>query len=86
MMAFITGLAEQHFVVCCMLYTLYKQIKNSSEDQRDAISQKTTILQTVNTKDKSNIPGYLKYRDREGIYVLPRSCFIPYLREVDTFL
>ena len=68
-----------------MLHALYKQIKDCSEDQRDALSQRITILQAINIKDKSCIPGYLKYRDRGYMY-FPDPVFIPYLREVDTIL
>ena len=71
--------------LCSMLHTLYKQIKDCSEDQRNILLQKITILQAVNTKDKSCIPGYLKYRDRGYMY-FPDPIFIPYLREVDTIL
>ena len=68
-----------------MLHASYKQIKECSEDQWAAISQKITILQAINTKDKSSIPGYLKYRDRGYMY-FPDPIFIPYLQEVDTVL
>ena len=71
--------------LCSMLHALYKQIKDCSEDQRDALSQRITILQAINIKDKSCIPGYLKYRDRGYMY-FPDPVFIPYLREVDTIL
>ena len=49
--------------LCSMLHALYKQIKDCSEDQRDTLSQRITILQAINIKDKSCIPRYLKYRD-----------------------
>ena len=71
--------------LCNMLRALYKQIKDCSEDQRDILSQKITILQAVNIKDKSCIPGYLKYRDRGYMY-FPDPIFLPYLRKVDTVL
>ena len=71
--------------LCSMLHAVYKQIKDCSEDQRDILSHKITLLQAVNTKDKSCIPGYLKYRDRGYMY-FPDPIFIPYLREVDTVL
>jgi len=47
-----------------MLHLHYKQIKNCSGTQRDQLSQEITILQAINTKDKSKIPKYLKYSDR----------------------
>ena len=71
--------------LCNMLHALYKQIKDCSEDQRDILSQKITILQAVNIKDKSCIPGYLKYRDRGYMY-FPDPIFLPYIRKVDTVL
>lgn len=52
---------------------------------RDNLSQEILILQAINTKDKSNIPDYLKYRDRGYMYFL-HSSFIPFLREVDSIV
>ena len=71
--------------LCSMLYALYKEIKCCSDDSKDAFSQKITILQAVNIKDKSSIPGYLQYRDRGFLY-FPDPVFLPYLREVDAVL
>jgi len=71
--------------LCSMLHALYKQIKDCSEHQRDILCQKITILQAVNIKDKSCIPGYLKYRDRGYMY-FPDPVFLPYLHKVDTVL
>lgn len=71
--------------LCSMLHALYKEIKQCSDDQRNVLSQKITVLQAINTKDKSCIPGYLKYRDRGYMY-FPDPLFIPYIREVDTIL
>ena len=68
-----------------MLHALYKEIKQCSDDQRNVLSQKITVLQAINTKDKSCIPGYLKYRDRGYMY-FPDPLFVPYLREVDMVL
>ena len=71
--------------LCSMLHALYKDIKQCSDDQRNVLSQKITVLQAINTKDKSCIPGYLKYRDRGYMY-FPDPLFVPYLREVDKVL
>ena len=71
--------------LCSMLHALYKEIKQCSDDQRNVLSQKITVLQAINTKDKSCIPGYLKYRDRGYMY-FPDPLFVPYLREVDMVL
>ena len=71
--------------LCSMLHALYKEIKCCSHDHKDALSQKIIILQAINVKDKSCIPGYLQYRDRGFLY-FPDPVFIPYLREVDVVL
>jgi len=39
-------------------------------------------LQAINSKDKSDIPDYLKYRDR-GFMYFPYKSFIPFLKKVD---
>lgn len=68
--------------LCNMLHALYKEIKCCAHDHKDALSQKITILQAINVKDKSCIPGYLQYRDRGFLY-FPDPVFIPYLHKVD---
>ena len=42
-------------------------------------------LYCINTKDKSDIPGYLKYQDCGYMY-FPHKVFIPFLEQVDTSL
>ena len=69
-------------VICEMLKLHYQKIRSCSDEQRDQLSQEICILQAMNTKDKSNIPDYLKYRDR-GFMYFPHSSFIPFLRAVD---
>ena len=54
----------------------------ASSCQRDCLSQEIVILQAINTKDKSTIPEYLKYRD-QGFMYFPHASFIPFLRAVD---
>ena len=68
-----------------MLHALYKEIKCCSNDSKDAFSQKITILQAINIKDKSCIPGYLQYHDRGFLY-FPDPVFLSYLREVNAVL
>jgi len=68
--------------LCDMLHLHYKQIKECSDTQRDQLSQEITILQAINTKDKSKIPEYLKYRDRGYMY-FPHISFVPLIRQVD---
>lgn len=43
------------------------------------------MLQAINCKDKSCIPGYLQYRDKGYMY-FPHSSFIPFLRDLDELL
>jgi len=68
-----------------MLHGLYKEIKCCTDDRIDVLSQKITMLQAINIKDKSCIPGYLQYHDR-GFMYFPDPVFLPYLREVDSIL
>ena len=63
----------------------YTRKSQCSDDQRNVLSQKITVLQAINTKDKLCIPGYLKYRDRGYMY-FPDPLFVPYLHEVDMVL
>ena len=68
--------------ICDMLKLHYKQIRSCSDEQRDCISQEIVVLQAINTKDKSNVPEYLKYRD-QGFMYFPHVTFIPFLKAVD---
>ena len=68
--------------LCDMLHLHYKQIRGCSDAQRDMLSQEITILQAINTKDKSKIPGYLKYRNRGYMY-FPDASFVPFIRQTD---
>jgi len=68
--------------LCDMLHQRYQHIKSCQDTQRDIISQEITILQAINTKDKTKIPQYLRYRDR-GFMYFPDISFIPFLRSVD---
>ena len=52
------------------------------DSQRDNLSQEITVLQAINTKDKTKIPQYLRYRDREFMY-FPDISFILFLRSLD---
>ena len=53
-----------------------------SDDQRDMLSQEIFLLQAMNCKDKTNVPGYLHYREH-GFMYFPEKEFLPLLREVD---
>ena len=48
--------------------------------QRDKLLQEITILQAMVMKDKSNLPHYLKYRDR-GFMYFPNVSFVPLLQK-----
>lgn len=66
--------------LCEMLHRRYKQI--SSAKNKNLMSIEISILQAINTKDKSDIPDYLQYRDR-GFMYFPHKVFIPFLQKVD---
>lgn len=69
--------------LCEMLHRRYDQI--CSAKNKNLMSIEISILQAINTKDKSDIPGYLKYQDRGYMY-FPHKVFIPFLQQVDTSL
>ena len=66
--------------LCEMLHRRYDQIRNSTN--KNLMSIEISLLQAINTKDKSDIPGYLKYQDR-GFMYFPHKVFIPFLQQVD---
>ena len=66
--------------LCEILHNQYKQISSASD--KNLMSIEISLLQTINTKDKSDIPDYLKYRDR-GFMYFPHKVFIPFLQQVD---
>lgn len=43
------------------------------------------ILHAINTKEKSKMPSYLKYRDQGHMYT-PHSGFVSFFREVDNYV
>jgi len=64
--------------ICAMLKHRYKELKNCSRTDRNALSIQISMLQAMKLKDKSGIPNYLKYRDRGYMY-FPHGSFIPFL-------
>ena len=54
--------------ICDMLHLRYKQLTSCSDDICDKLSQEVSILQTINCKDKTCIPGYLCYCDCGFMY------------------
>ena len=63
--------------LCEMLHVQYKRIKTAPLDHKDQILQEITILQAINSKDKSAIPEYMKYRDLGYMY-FPHPTFISF--------
>lgn len=62
--------------LCEMLHRQYKQI--SSTKNNNLMSIEISILQAINTRDKSYIPDYLQYQDR-GFMYFPHKVFTPFL-------
>ena len=69
--------------ICDMLQLRYKQLKSCLDDKQDKLSQEISLLQAINCKDKTTIPGYLHYRDR-GFMYFPDKLFLPLLRKIDS--
>lgn len=69
-------------VISDMVNLRYTNIKKCPSIKKHKISQEITILLSINTKDKSEMPDYLKYRDCGYMYS-PKSSFIPFVRVVD---
>ena len=49
------------------------------------VSLEIEILHAINTKEKSKMPSYLKYRDRGHMY-MPHPDFISFFRDVDNYV
>lgn len=62
--------------LCEMLHRHYNEVSNAKN--KNVMSIEISILQAINTKDKSDIPDYLKYRDRGYMYFL-HKVFFPFL-------
>lgn len=56
--------------------------KGISSASASSISQQIQVLHSINTKEKSSMPSYLKFRDRGFMYT-PHPSFIPFFRGVD---
>lgn len=69
--------------LCEMLHRRYKQICCSSN--KNLMSIEISMLQAINSKDKSDVPQYLQYQDR-GFMYFPHKIFIPFIRKLDTNL
>ena len=59
-----------------------KRSSTSATSSNCNVSHEIKILQSINTKEKSNMPEYLKYRDHGYMYT-PHPSFIPFFRDVD---
>ena len=65
-----------------MLHLRYNATRIKELPSSSFVSQEILILQAINTKDKSSMPEYLRYRDRGYMYT-PHPNFIPFFRDVD---
>ena len=65
-----------------MLHCRYNGIRKCGDEKREIISLEIAVLQAINTRDKSSMPSYLKYRDKGYMYS-PDVSFIPFFRAVD---
>ena len=65
-----------------MHHARYKCIRSCESSRIEQLSLEIDILHAVNTKDKTDMPIYLKYRDRGYMYS-PHTDFVPFIREVD---
>ena len=67
-----------------MLHLRYKQRRNCQDARKhDNLTQQITILQSINTKEKLDMPEYLQYRDC-GFMYSPHTKFIDFFRQVDS--
>lgn len=69
-------------VLCDMLHKRYKIIKTCATSRKCQVLQEIEILQSMNDKEKEELPEYLKYRDRGFMYATVKES-IPFFREVD---
>jgi len=70
--------------LCEMLHHRCKHIGSSAHKNVISIELSIFCMQAINTKDKSDIPDYLQYRDRGFMYFLHNyKVFIPFLRNVN---
>ena len=60
-----------------MLHNRYEDIKKCSQDRHGVLTQEIKLLHIMNTREKSSLPPYLKYRDRGYMYT-PDMAFIPF--------
>jgi len=65
-----------------MLHGRYKAMKLEETKQKEKVSQEIHILQTLNTKNKENVPKYLQYGDK-GLMYFPCKELLPFLQEID---
>ena len=65
-----------------MLHNRYEDIKKCTQDRHGVLAQEIKLLHIINTREKSGLPQYLKYRDRGYMYT-PDVAFIPFFRAID---
>ena len=72
-------------VLSDMLHLRYKTIRKCPTSKIEMVSLEIEILHAINTKEKSKMPSYLKYRDRGHMYT-PHPDFISFFRDVDNYV
>lgn len=70
-------------VLSNMHHSRYKAIRTCVPQKRDEISLEIDVLHALNSKEKSSLPSYLRYRDR-GFMYSPHPDVIPFIRDVDS--
>ena len=55
-------------LLASMLHCRYNGIRKCGDEKREIISLEIAVLQAINTRDKSSMPSYLKYRDKGYMY------------------
>ena len=61
-----------------MLHLCYKEIRSCRDDQRDLLSQEISILHSINSKDKTNIPTYVTVTKATLYMYFPDAIFFAF--------
>jgi len=71
--------------IASMLHSRYARIKDCALSHKQKLSIEISVLQKISVhqkEDKSDVPGYLKYRDN-GFMYFPCIELIPFLKAID---
>ena len=63
----------------------YKMMKSPSCKRKDDIGKELTVLDWMRLNDKSILPTSLQYKDEGGMY-FPKRIFVPFIRDVDSYV